>query len=189
MKEISDFSTSVMWRNLKSPYMWRNFRFLHICYVQEFKISPHDRFFSTGTARCAHDKYQVCVHQTALWLHTFLHNFFQQHILPKCLLISYDNIDRGKLCAITKLLNSFILFSCCSISFQNFTNNFDQHQFLTITLTREKFLFYNFLKLSPSLPLALRRCTSAKIRPWNDQHEKGSFVPFVISIMMINYGK
>ena len=46
MKEISDFSTSVMWRNVKLIHMWRNFRFLHICHVQKFEISPHDRFFS-----------------------------------------------------------------------------------------------------------------------------------------------
>ena len=35
-----------MWRNVKLIHMWRNFRFLHICHVQEFEISPHDRFFS-----------------------------------------------------------------------------------------------------------------------------------------------
>ena len=48
MKEISDFSTSVMWRNVKLIHMWRNFRFLHICHVQKFEISPHDRFFLHG---------------------------------------------------------------------------------------------------------------------------------------------
>ena len=48
MKEISDFSTSVMWRNVKLIHMWRNFRFLHICHVHKFEISPHDRFFLHG---------------------------------------------------------------------------------------------------------------------------------------------
>ena len=63
MKEISDFSTPVMWRNLKSLHMWinlrflhiyhvklihmwRNLRFLHICHVLKFEMSPHDIFFS-----------------------------------------------------------------------------------------------------------------------------------------------
>ena len=45
--EISDFSTSAMWRNLKLLHMWRNFRFLHICHAYKFEISPHDKFFST----------------------------------------------------------------------------------------------------------------------------------------------
>ena len=36
MKEISDVSTSVMWRNVKLIDMWRNFIFLHICHVQIF---------------------------------------------------------------------------------------------------------------------------------------------------------
>ena len=63
--ETSDFSTSVMWRNLKLLNMWRNvrflhistmwrnlkllhmlrnFRFLHICHAYKFEISPHDNF-------------------------------------------------------------------------------------------------------------------------------------------------
>ena len=65
MKEISDFSTPVMWRNLKSLHMWinlrflhiyhvklihmwRNLRFLHICHVLKFEMSPHDIFFLHG---------------------------------------------------------------------------------------------------------------------------------------------
>ena len=63
MKDISDFFTSVMWRNVKLIHMWRNFRFLHIFHVQTFEISPHDRFFSTGTTRGTRDKYQVCFQQ------------------------------------------------------------------------------------------------------------------------------
>ena len=31
--------------------MWTNFSFLHMFHVQNFEISPHDRFFSTGLAR------------------------------------------------------------------------------------------------------------------------------------------
>ena len=60
MKEISDFSTSVMWWNVKLIHMWRNFRFLLICHVQKFEISPHDRFFLHGHRPCVRDKYQVC---------------------------------------------------------------------------------------------------------------------------------
>ena len=42
MSEISqNFSTSVMWRNLKSPDMWRNFWLLHICHVEKCTINPH----------------------------------------------------------------------------------------------------------------------------------------------------
>ena len=48
MKEISDFSTSVMWRNVKLIHMWRNLKFLYMTDL-----------FSTGTARRARDKYQV----------------------------------------------------------------------------------------------------------------------------------
>ena len=40
--------------------MWRNFRFLLICHVQKFEISPHDRFFLHGHRPCVRDKYQVC---------------------------------------------------------------------------------------------------------------------------------
>ena len=40
MKDISDFSTSVMWWNVKLIHMLRNFRFLLICHVQKFEISP-----------------------------------------------------------------------------------------------------------------------------------------------------
>ena len=60
LKEISDFSTSVMWRNLKLIHMWMNFRLLHICHVQKFEISPHDRFFLHGPGPWACDKYEVC---------------------------------------------------------------------------------------------------------------------------------
>ena len=59
MKEISDFSTSVMWWNVKLIHMWRNFRFLLICHVQKFEIPPHDRFFLNGHRPCVRDKYQV----------------------------------------------------------------------------------------------------------------------------------
>ena len=59
MKEISDFSTSVMWWNVKLIHMWRNFRFLLISHVQKFEISPHDRFFLHGHRPCFRDKYQV----------------------------------------------------------------------------------------------------------------------------------
>ena len=40
--------------------MWRNFRFLRICHVQKFEISPHDRFFLHGHRPCVRDKYEVC---------------------------------------------------------------------------------------------------------------------------------
>ena len=56
MKEILDFSTSVMWRNLKLIHMWTNFSFLHMFHVQNFEISPHDRFFLHGPGPLAHDK-------------------------------------------------------------------------------------------------------------------------------------
>ena len=59
MKEILDFSTSVMWRNLKLIHMWTNFSFLHMFHVQNFEISPHDRFFSTDMIRDIRDKYDV----------------------------------------------------------------------------------------------------------------------------------
>ena len=38
----------------------RDFRFLHICHVQKFEISPHDRFFLHGHCPCVRDKYEVC---------------------------------------------------------------------------------------------------------------------------------
>ena len=47
---FSDFSTYVMWRNLKLLHMWKNFRFLHISHAQKFEISPHDKFVSTCLA-------------------------------------------------------------------------------------------------------------------------------------------
>ena len=56
MKEILDFSTSVMWRNLKLIHMWTNFSFLHMFHVQNFEISPHDRFFLHGPGPSARDK-------------------------------------------------------------------------------------------------------------------------------------
>ena len=37
---IFDVSTSVMWRNLKLPQMWKNFRCLTICHVEKSQISP-----------------------------------------------------------------------------------------------------------------------------------------------------
>ena len=45
MWRISDSSTSAMWRHLKFLQMWRNFRNLHIYYMEKSEISPHDRFF------------------------------------------------------------------------------------------------------------------------------------------------
>ena len=45
MWRISDFSTYVMGKHLKFIHMWRNFRNLHICYVEKLEISPHDIFF------------------------------------------------------------------------------------------------------------------------------------------------
>ena len=60
MKDISYCSTYVMGRTFKWLHMWRNFSYLHICQVKKFEISPHDRFFSTGTTRGTRDKYQVC---------------------------------------------------------------------------------------------------------------------------------
>ena len=60
LKEISDFSTSVIRRNLKLIHMGMNFRLLHICHVQEFEISPHDRFFLHGHRPWVRDKYEVC---------------------------------------------------------------------------------------------------------------------------------
>ena len=50
---------STMWRNLKLLHMWRNFRFLHICHAYKFEISPHDKFFSTYLICDVCDKYQV----------------------------------------------------------------------------------------------------------------------------------
>ena len=48
MKKISDFSTSVIWRNVKLIHTWRNFRFLHILYrnlkffhVKDFFLHGH----------------------------------------------------------------------------------------------------------------------------------------------------
>ena len=69
MKEISDFFTSVMWWNMKLIQMWRNFRFLHICPVQKFEISPHHRFFLHGHRPCVRDKYEVWYGQSIfnLW--------------------------------------------------------------------------------------------------------------------------
>ena len=34
---ISDFSTSVIWRDLRGLYMWRNIRNPHICHVEKFE--------------------------------------------------------------------------------------------------------------------------------------------------------
>ena len=53
--------TCQMWRNfrflhichvenLKSLHKWRNFRFLHICDAYKSETSPHDKFFSTCLA-------------------------------------------------------------------------------------------------------------------------------------------
>ena len=68
MWRVSDFSTSVMWRNLTflTWQMWRIFRFFHICYVWESNISPHDKFFSTYLICEICDKYEVCTRCLAL---------------------------------------------------------------------------------------------------------------------------
>ena len=41
--------------------MWTNFSFLHMFHVQNFEISPHDRFFLHGPGPSARDKYEVCI--------------------------------------------------------------------------------------------------------------------------------
>ena len=68
MWKVSDFSTSVMWRNLTflTWQMWRIFRFFHICYVWESNISPHDKFFSTYLICEICDKYEVWVRESCL---------------------------------------------------------------------------------------------------------------------------
>ena len=66
MKEILDFSTSVMWRNLKLIHMWTNFSFLQMFHVQNFEISPHDRFFLHGPGLSACDKYELCFHSVPI---------------------------------------------------------------------------------------------------------------------------
>ena len=57
--EISDFSTSFIWQNLKLLHMWRNFRFLHIYHAQKSDISPHEKIFSTHLISDISNKYQV----------------------------------------------------------------------------------------------------------------------------------
>ena len=47
-EEISDFSTSVMRRNLKLLHTWRKFRFLHICHVERCEITPHMEKFQNS---------------------------------------------------------------------------------------------------------------------------------------------
>ena len=47
MKKISDFSTSVIWRNVKLIHTWRNFRFLHILY-RNLKFLHVTDFFLHG---------------------------------------------------------------------------------------------------------------------------------------------
>ena len=56
--EISDLSTSVMWRNWKFLHMWRN-RFLPICHIQKSEISPHEKFLYIYICGIG-DKYGVC---------------------------------------------------------------------------------------------------------------------------------
>ena len=68
---LKTFSTSY------TCQLWRNFKFLHICHVEKFEItphvekfqisraykseiSPHDKFFSTYLTCDTCDKYQVC---------------------------------------------------------------------------------------------------------------------------------
>ena len=47
---------------MKLIHLWKNFRFLNICHVQKFEISPHDRFFLHGHCPCVRDKYEVWRH-------------------------------------------------------------------------------------------------------------------------------
>ena len=39
--------------------MWTNFSLIHMFHVQNFEISPHDRFFLHGPGPWARDKYEV----------------------------------------------------------------------------------------------------------------------------------
>ena len=41
LAQMSDFSTSAMWRHLKNSHMERNIRFLQIYHAEKFEISPH----------------------------------------------------------------------------------------------------------------------------------------------------
>ena len=64
--DISDVSTSVMRRNLKLLHMWRKFRFLHICHVEKFEITPRVEFYTSA------------MHRTLKFLH--MTNFFSTDI-------------------------------------------------------------------------------------------------------------
>ena len=55
-----------------------NFRFLLICHVQKFEISPHDRFFLHGRRPCVRDKYQVC-----LQIYLIVGRYYLPHENPK----------------------------------------------------------------------------------------------------------
>ena len=91
MKEISDFSTSVMWWNVKLIHTWRNFRFLLICLVQKVEISPHDRFFLHGHRPCVRDKYRVW---TDIWQEPM--GVLMQEMEPKQLLTDIGWVENSR---------------------------------------------------------------------------------------------
>ena len=62
-----------MWTYLKTVstsytcHMWRNFRCLHICHVEKFEITPHDRFFlHRHRLWCLWQIWGMCI--SLLWL-------------------------------------------------------------------------------------------------------------------------
>ena len=70
--EISDFSTSVMRRNLKLLDMWKKFRFLHICHVEKFESTPHvEKFQNSPNLSCIEiwkfSTWQIFSPQIYLW--------------------------------------------------------------------------------------------------------------------------
>ena len=87
-EEISDFSTSVMRRNLKSLHMWRKFRILPICHAQKSEISPHDKFFLHGYIREIRDKYEVCPKGALCKRSTATFSFFHSGIVLRLLFLS-----------------------------------------------------------------------------------------------------
>ena len=56
MKEISDFSTSVMWWNVKLIHMWRNFRYSTSVMYRNLKFLHRTDFFSTEPSVCPWQK-------------------------------------------------------------------------------------------------------------------------------------
>ena len=70
--ETSDFSTSIMWRNLKLLNMWRNVRFLHICHVEKYETTPHVKKFQISPhLSCiqiwSFSTWQIFLHISHLW--------------------------------------------------------------------------------------------------------------------------